>query len=56
MPKIHRTPIAPGKPVEHDCRDTRERRIRAAGRSGELCRVCNTWLVHVREAATALRR
>ena len=50
MPKVLRTPVPPGRPVEHDCLDRRGRPVRATGRSGELCRSCNTWLVYVRSA------
>jgi hypothetical protein len=56
MPKVHRTSIGPGKPVEHDCRDERGRAIRGVARSNALCRNCNTWLVYVRTAETTRRR
>lgn len=56
MPKVHRTPIGPGRPVEHSCRDERGRVSRGVARSNSLCRKCNTWLVYVRTAPASRRR
>lgn len=49
MARVIRTPVAPGSPVVHDCRDERGRKVRGTGRSGQRCQKCNTWLVYVRD-------
>jgi hypothetical protein len=53
MARIVRTPVAPGRPVEHDCRDERGAPKRGIARSNQRCTRCNTWFVYVRNANAA---
>lgn len=47
MPRVMRTSVRPGRKVEHECRDSRGRRVKKKGLVNRLCSVCDTYIVYV---------
>lgn len=49
MPRVLLTTVRPGEFVEHECRDTRGKRVTGKARSNTLCTVCKTQIVYQRD-------